>query len=334
MKTTKKFIVITLCVFLIAAMGSPALASGISVQINGNILPFDQPPIIEGGRTLVPLRAIFEALGAEVEWVASTQTVTAVREGVTVSLKIGSNILTRNGEQIRLDVPAQIVGGRTLVPARAIAESFGAEVSWNQNTQTMTINVSWQTVIPSTPALTPPTEPTPQTNQIAVSQNRSPVLSDKAVTFNPISFESGNLRYTLIGADYSHIDGGGGVSLKTSESIALSFANGFERTIFWNKDIIGTRDRQLRLYFVVEPTSGVTSPRDMPSANLKISAKDNTGSSVGIFYNSLKEGHPTFETPLYGMVVCALFSDDEWIDIDLGGTKYRLMINIIPMIVD
>ena len=111
----------------------------VKVVVNGKALAFDQPPIIESGRTLVPLRAIFEALGATVDWNQSKQTATAVKGDVTVSLAIGSNILVRNGKNIELDVPARLVGGRTLVPARAVAESFGAKVAWDPATKTVTI---------------------------------------------------------------------------------------------------------------------------------------------------------------------------------------------------
>jgi len=117
----------------------PPPAQEIKVLVNGSALTFDQPPIIENGRTLVPLRAIFEALGATVEWEQSTQTVTAVKDDITIILKIGDAFLTKNGERIALDVPAKIVGGRTLVPARAVAESFGADVQWDQATRTVTI---------------------------------------------------------------------------------------------------------------------------------------------------------------------------------------------------
>ena len=58
---------------------------------------------------------------------------------MTVTLRNGSDILTRNGEQIRLDVSMRIIEGRTLVPARAVAESFGAQVDWDASTQTVTI---------------------------------------------------------------------------------------------------------------------------------------------------------------------------------------------------
>ena len=64
---------------------------------------------------------------------------TAVKDDITISLQIGSNILTKNGENITLDVPAQLVGGRTLVPARAVAESFGASVEWDGDTSTVVI---------------------------------------------------------------------------------------------------------------------------------------------------------------------------------------------------
>jgi hypothetical protein len=124
------------------APATPALPSSsdvITVLVNGAAVIFDQPPVVQSGRTLVPLRAIFEALGANVAWEQSTQTVTATRGNTTVTLSIGSNILNRNGEQVTLDVPAQIVGGRTLVPARAVAESFGAAVGWDPDTRTVTI---------------------------------------------------------------------------------------------------------------------------------------------------------------------------------------------------
>ena len=124
---------------LAMAQSSSVNPSAITVILNGTPIQFDQPPIIENGRTLVPLRAIFEALGAEVDWNSSTQTVTANKEEVTITLKIGSDILVKNCDEIKLDVPAKIINNRTLVPVRVIAESFGAEVDWEQSTRTVTI---------------------------------------------------------------------------------------------------------------------------------------------------------------------------------------------------
>lgn len=111
----------------------------VTVTINGNFVTFDQSPIIINGCTLVPVRAIFEALGTTVEWDEDTQTVTSKRGNVTITLTIGSNIMYKNGTPITLDVPAQIVSDRTLVPVRAIAEAFDCNVDWNDNTQTVII---------------------------------------------------------------------------------------------------------------------------------------------------------------------------------------------------
>lgn len=103
----------------------------ITVTVNGDEISFDQPPVIEDGRTLVPVRAIFEALGAEVNWNENTQTVTSQRGDISIHLTIGNNSMDKNGEKILLDVPAKIIEGRTLVPARAVAEAFDCAVDWD-----------------------------------------------------------------------------------------------------------------------------------------------------------------------------------------------------------
>jgi len=94
-----------------------------------------------GDRTLVPLRAIFEALGATVDWDGATQTVTAKKDSDVIKLQIGSNEMTVNGKTVTLEVPAQLINGRTMVPVRAIAEAFGAEVYWDAATRTVKITM-------------------------------------------------------------------------------------------------------------------------------------------------------------------------------------------------
>jgi len=140
MKNIKKLIAVALYFMLIAAIGAPAYASGISIHIDGAPATFAESATIIEGRTLVPLRAICNELGVSIVWDNETQTVTAEKDGVTVVMQIGNSVFTRNGEQITLDVPPQIVEGRAFVPARAIGESFGAKVGWEQNTQTITIS--------------------------------------------------------------------------------------------------------------------------------------------------------------------------------------------------
>ncbi len=111
----------------------------ISVYVNGGKLTFDQAPIIMNDRTLVPLRAIFEALGAEVSWDDTAKTALAVKDDVKLSVKIGDSVMKANDKEIILDAPAQLVNSRTLVPLRAIAEAFGCNVEWDGETRTVTI---------------------------------------------------------------------------------------------------------------------------------------------------------------------------------------------------
>ncbi|MCH5184675.1 MAG: hypothetical protein J1F64_00990 [Oscillospiraceae bacterium] len=123
-----------------AAQAPQDAANEISVILNGNPLTFDQPPIIEDGRTLVPMRAIFEALGLSVDWDASTSTASAKGNGTTIRIQTGSNVMFVDNRSVALDVPAKIINGRTLVPLRAISEAYGCSVDWNGDIRQITIN--------------------------------------------------------------------------------------------------------------------------------------------------------------------------------------------------
>lgn len=111
----------------------------IAVTLDGKKIIFDQPPIIVDDRTLVPLRAIFEELGATVDWNGNTQTVTSTKGNITISMSIGKTEMYKNGEIITLDVAPQLVGERTLVPARAVAEAFNCKVDWDANNREVII---------------------------------------------------------------------------------------------------------------------------------------------------------------------------------------------------
>jgi hypothetical protein len=125
----------------IAAMALPAAValaqSSVTVIVNGQTMSFDQPPIVRNGRVFVPLRGIFEQLGASV--VYANGQINATGNSRTVSLTIGSTQATVNGQSQILDVAPFIVGSRTLVPLRFIAQSLGASVDWNDSTSTVTI---------------------------------------------------------------------------------------------------------------------------------------------------------------------------------------------------
>ena len=126
----KKIISLMLCLMLLCSATS-VFAADISVLVNDSPVAFDVAPVAENGRTLVPMRAIFEALGATVQWNNQTQTATSVKDATTVQLKLGSESMFVNGTAKKLDVPAKAVNNRTLVPIRAISEAFGCDVAWN-----------------------------------------------------------------------------------------------------------------------------------------------------------------------------------------------------------
>lgn len=105
--------------------------TGIAVIVNGNKIEFDVEPQIINGRTMVPVRGIFEALNAAVEWDGNTQTVITKKDNTIIKFTINELSFKKNNELKDLDVPAQIIDGRTLVPVRAIGESFDCTVDWD-----------------------------------------------------------------------------------------------------------------------------------------------------------------------------------------------------------
>jgi len=108
----------------------------IHVVVDGTPLVFNnQQPTKSNNRVLVPLRGIFERLGAVVKWDPATQSVTAKRGRRTVKLSIGLLDASIDGHDAHLDVPATLVGGSTMVPLRFVSESLGATVKWNDQDQ-------------------------------------------------------------------------------------------------------------------------------------------------------------------------------------------------------
>lgn len=110
----------------------------VMVNLDGEFMTFDVRPIIDNGRTLVPLRAICEALGADVKWDGDTQTVTILKDNTEVKLIIGG-VAYVNGKLVTLDVPAKIVNNRTLVPIRFLSESMGCTVNWDDTAMVVLI---------------------------------------------------------------------------------------------------------------------------------------------------------------------------------------------------
>lgn len=124
----KKTVLLLVALILVLLCAVPIHAEEIALQ--GEIVE---------GRFLVPMRGIFEGLGAEVGWDGETRTVTGTRGVTSVQLTIDSTEATVNGERVELDVPATIINGSTFVPTRFVSESLGASVSWDGENRVATI---------------------------------------------------------------------------------------------------------------------------------------------------------------------------------------------------
>ena len=109
------------------------------VKFNDDILGFDEPPIIEDGSTLVPMRFLFEQMGADVEWDSETQTATATLDNTVVTFSIDNINAEVNKTSATMDVPARLINGKTMVPLRFLSENMGYDVDWDDDNRTAII---------------------------------------------------------------------------------------------------------------------------------------------------------------------------------------------------
>lgn len=125
-----------------AGLGFSAQAQAPAPQIylNNQILRTEVAPIQQNGRVLVPMRDIFEELGATVNYNSLNQSITATKEGTVVRMALGSRNATVNNINVMLDVPAKAYYGRTLVPLRFVSEAMGADVKYNAPTRVVMIS--------------------------------------------------------------------------------------------------------------------------------------------------------------------------------------------------
>lgn len=168
---------------------TPAIAAGTPVEVNGKVLSLDVDPVIVEGRTLVPFRAIFEALGGNVAWNESSKTVTGKKGSISIELTMDSKTAKVSGSSITLDVPARIMNGRTLVPLRFVSENLGANVAYDYNTKAVRVTEMAGTI------------------QIAGSTSVQPLSEELAKTFMAIY---PNVKLNIAG-------GGSGAGIKAAQ---------------------------------------------------------------------------------------------------------------------
>lgn len=138
--------ILTLSLFSTTTMNTEAAKKPITVILDGVKVNFDVEPELKDYRVMVPYRALLEAMGATVYWNKKSGTIRSTRDGETVQLTLFSKTAYVNGKKVKLDTPATISKGRTLVPLRFISENFNGLVTWNKAQQKVTISMDGQLV--------------------------------------------------------------------------------------------------------------------------------------------------------------------------------------------
>ncbi len=198
---------------LVVSLTPPAGAQQVTVSVNGRPLALDPGPIERAGRVFVPLRGIFERLGAAV--VYSSGTINATKGSTTVSLQIGSTQATVGGQQQTLDVAPFIVGATTYVPLRFVAQSLGAQVGYDSSTRAVAINAAGapppQPYPPQPPPYPPPAPRPPPAVRLraqqpppdSVTRNRFAVIGAEFTR----NVAAGSVRVWLDGANVTYRSG-------------------------------------------------------------------------------------------------------------------------------
>ena len=139
--------VIMITIMLFSTMMFPVSADNgeISVYLDTAEIEFDVKPQIINGRTMVPIRAIFEKMGAVVEWDGNTSSAICTKGNTVVKMTVNSMDMYINNQLTKMDISPVVINGRTLAPARYVAEAFGADVKWDQNNNAVVITSSKNT---------------------------------------------------------------------------------------------------------------------------------------------------------------------------------------------
>lgn len=241
MKRLFLFLVLTVIVVLgcgfapdVFAQEQRGAQGDISVLVDGLPVNFDVRPIIKEGRTLVPFRAIAEALNVVVNWDNNTQTVGATDGVISTVLQIGNETARCNGVSILLEVPPVIENGRTLIPLRFFGEAYNCEVTWDGPNNTVKI-------------ISPPKKMA-VTGFYALGDRQTSSWTD------------------LFGRPYPEANGGntdvvgtlalGWYSLDSGGNLLTSSGTGWQRPEGWEEVLQAARDYGLKTEMVIHLTDG------------------------------------------------------------------------------
>lgn len=237
---------ISLALLFVLLLTIPAQAKEISIYINNQKIETPDAPYIKDSRTLVPIRVVSENLGVEVGWKQETKEVLLQKDGNNIVLPLGKNLYVHNGEEKPTDIAPELKNDRTFVPLRLIAELYGKQVNWDQNSYSALIND------PGTEVVIPKVTQTSNTFQEAKLV--------RVIDGDTIVVDRGNgqekLRFILVDTpETKHPQKG--VQYFGTEASAFT-TNALEgKTIYLEKDVSETDryNRLLRYVWIERPSS-------------------------------------------------------------------------------
>ena len=247
-----------LCTLFVILFSMPVFGAEISalsreevkVFVSGSQVEFLVEPIITDGRILAPIREISESLGAVVSWDDATKTAGISTEGLTVFFRVGQKTMLLNGTESELDVAASIIGGRTFVPVRALAEALGLDVEWKDEIKTAFLSLKRPLgkdyIIPVTYYVKS------DAYEGCVLACKTMVLSnyfDKEYTFEEMLEINGGDVYTRWGEEYCE-----GVSWKVIMPNELELK---EETGIWEESEYTTGEKLKLIADNIEDSSGI-----------------------------------------------------------------------------
>ncbi len=275
----------------LAATSLPQIAAAqtVTVTINGQSLYLNPGPIERAGRVFVPLRGIFERLGATVVYAAGT--INATKGPTTVSLHIGSTQATVSGQPQSLDVAPFIVGATTYVPLRFIAQSLGAQVGYDANTRVVAINVA-QPMPPPPPRPPRPPAPPPLATAVRLRLQQPDPGSNVRDRFSVISAQftarvnAGSVRVSLDGNNVTSRTGTSSTGFSYKPPAPLDYGSHTVRVVGRGPD--GTPFDRSWSFQVIrsgppQPTMRLTISQPAPNAPV--------GRTFTIAGNTVPNGH-------------------------------------------
>ncbi|MEI3163949.1 MAG: copper amine oxidase N-terminal domain-containing protein [Lachnospirales bacterium] len=291
----KKFIALTLSTIM---MCSSVFAGDISVNLNGENVEFaNQVPVIIEGRTLIPLRGVFEKLGYEISWENETKSATFSRENTVVKVTVNANSFTVNDGSVNLDVPAQIVNGSMMLPLRAVGEATGLKVDWdNENKVVMLssnlVDVEDTTVKTTETTTETTTEKATETTTAKISESQNRAYADGYINYTKsAAFISSYSKYMLSVFDVISEQNGDGINYDVIieiNNICKNKVSKFTKTDF-NKESLSQFNKWLEeIDSLAKLYKSYKSAGKLNSYTAKQEIATNTQSFVDE-YNNLKD---------------------------------------------